>query len=348
MNAGAPSPSEPDFTGRTVEGKYRIEGALGSGAVGTVFSATELSTGRRAAVKIWHSTGEEKQSRARFVREAKALNTLKHPNIVEVYGAGLFEDQPYVAMEFLEGETLEDQLAPTLPLAPDDVVYMARQILSALAFAHKHGVVHRDLKPENIFLASVPDGRPRVKLLDYGLAKFLGAGDDPLGGAQITMTGMVMGTPLYMPPEQAAGAKVDLRVDVYAAGCILFEMFSGRLPFLGNDFGQLMRAHLLDPIPQLDQVLKNNWVATELQTLFDTAMAKDPAERYPDASSMLAAFEMLPRPAVRERNGRQQAMRESAVVETSTSAESANLGTGMLLGVAVGLAALIAVALLLR
>jgi len=318
-NAASPRSDRATLSGRVIEGRYRIEQALGSGAVGTVYGATDLQTGRRAAVKLWHGTADQGQARARFVREAKALDTLRHPNIVEVFGAGIIDDLPYVAMEFLQGTTLEDELVPDQGMNPVVAFSIMRQVLDALAYAHGQNVVHRDLKPENIFLVKGSDGQPQVKLLDYGLAKFLGAGDDPLGGAAITVTGMVLGTPLYMPPEQAAGGKVDLRADVYAAGCILFEMLSGRLPFLGNDYGQLVRAHITAPIPNLAEVRPDCWVAMELQTLFATSMAKNANDRYPNGSQMLTALDMIPRPAMRPKK---QPKPASPMAATSSSFDS--------------------------
>ena len=222
----------------------------------------------------------------------------KHPNIVEVYHAGLVDNLPYVAMEFLEGQTLEDCLVPGEGMEPKLAFRIMRQVLAALAYAHERNVVHRDLKPENIFLVQGSDGQPQVKLLDYGLAKFVGADNDPLGGASITVSGMVLGTPLYMPPEQAAGSKVDLRADVYAAGCILFEMLSGRLPYTGDDFGELIRGHLTAPIPNLAEVRPDRWVAPELQALIDAAMAKKVDDRYDNGGQMLAALDKLPQPAI--------------------------------------------------
>ena len=141
------------------------------------------------------------------------------------------------------------------PLDPALVLDVARQMLAALSYAHGLGVVHRDLKPDNVFLARDGSGRNRVKLLDYGLAKFLSPGDDPVKGA-LTMTGVMMGTPLYMPPEQAAGKTIDARVDVYALGCVLFEMLSGQPPFLGESHAEIFRAHMLAPVPTLEEAFR--------------------------------------------------------------------------------------------
>ena len=294
MNAGAPE----SFVGRVVDDRYEVSQALGEGAVGAVYKAMDRTTGNPVALKIWHAGSQDVQTRGRFVREAKALDVLKHPNIVEVYGYGLVDNVPYVAMEFLQGETLDDLIEKHEVMDHGLAFHLIKQVLSALAFAHGHNVVHRDLKPENIYLVPGADGRPQVRILDYGLAKFLAPEDDPLKGAAITMTGMVMGTPLYMPPEQAAGGSIDLRVDVYAAGCIFFEMLSGRLPYLGDNQMDLLKAHLQAPVPSLAEALGKH-VVPELQAIFETAMAKKPDQRYPTASAMLGAVENLPGKPIR-------------------------------------------------
>lgn len=327
---------QPTLSGRTIEGRYLLEHPLGSGAVGTVFAARDTESGQQVACKLWHGTSDT-QGRARFIREAKALDTLRHPHIVEVYAAGLFEDQPYVVMEHLQGQSLEDMLLGGEPLPGGLAMTLMRQVLSALAYAHQRGVVHRDLKPDNIYVCGRPGEPPVVKLLDYGLAKFLGPDDDPLGGAQITVSGMVMGTPLYMPPEQAAGGSIDVRVDVYAAGCIFFEMLSGRPPYLGEDFGELIRAHITAPIPLLSEAVPNKRVTPAVQSLFDRAMAKDPDARFKDAGEMLAALQALPDTPL------QPAMRAPAAkaARTLSAAEppaAPGLPRSLILGAAAGLA----------
>lgn len=290
MAADAPH----NFVGSVVDDRYEVSAELGEGAVGAVYKAMDRTTGKPVALKIWHTGSHDVQTRGRFVREAKALDVLKHPNIVEVYGYGLVDNVPYVAMEFLQGETLDDLIEKHEVMDSALAFKLFGQVLSALSFAHNLNVVHRDLKPENIFLVPGPDGTPQVRILDYGLAKFLAPEDDPLKGAAITMTGMVMGTPLYMPPEQAAGGAIDLRVDVYAAGCIFFEMLTGRLPFIGDNQMELLRAHLQAPIPLVSDVNTAVNTAPELQAIFNTAMAKKAEARYPSATQMLAALENLP------------------------------------------------------
>ncbi|HKP59696.1 MAG TPA: serine/threonine-protein kinase [Polyangiales bacterium] len=279
--------------GETIDGRFRVDALLGEGAVGAVYRVVELSSGRVLALKQWDTSTLDPQVRGRFLREINALVALDHPNIVKVYGHGMVDRVPYMVLEYLEGQTVDALLADGEPLEPELAFEIARQALRAIAYAHQQNVVHRDLKPENIFLTQV-GGRPHVKILDYGLAKFMTATGDPTRDKTLTSTGMVVGTPLYMPPEQATGASVDLPVDVYAMGCVLFEMLTGRLPFQGESRFDLMTAHMRDPIPRLADVCPGMRIAPELQTLIDRALAKKQTERFPHAEAMLSALESLP------------------------------------------------------
>jgi serine/threonine-protein kinase len=202
---------------------------------------------------------------------------------------------PYVALEYLRGQTLESLVEGGKPLPPALAFDIARQALSAIAYAHSHQVVHRDLKPENIFLAQDERGATIVKILDYGLAKFM-AQESVLSSASAPLTGlgMVVGTPLYMPPEQAAGSSVDLAADVYSIGCVLFEMLAGRPPFMADTNVELINLHLRAPIPRLADALPGMRVAPELQALIDKALAKRQTERFPNATAMFEALNRLP------------------------------------------------------
>jgi eukaryotic-like serine/threonine-protein kinase len=280
--------------GRTVDDRFRVDALLGAGAVGAVYRVLELSTGRVLALKQWDASTLDPQVRGRFLREINALDTLDHPNIVKVYGYGMVDKVPYMVLEYLEGQTVDALLRDGEALEVELALEIARQALTAIAYAHQQNVVHRDLKPENIFLTKQVGERPHVKILDYGLAKFMTATGDPTKDKTLTSTGMVVGTPLYMPPEQATGASVDLPVDVYAMGCVLFEMLTGRLPFQGESRFELVTAHMRDPIPRLEDACKGMRVAPALQALIDRALAKKQTERFPHASAMLAALESLP------------------------------------------------------
>lgn len=296
--------AEP-LVGRVVDERYRVGKQLGEGSVGTVYSATDLKhKDRQVALKVWHDSAMDKQTRGRFLREAKAMETLVHPNMVDIYGYGIVDDMPYMAMEKLEGQTLDDLLVDGEPIEPAVAFNIAGQMLDALAHAHERNVVHRDLKPENIFLVRRSSGRWKVKILDYGLAKFMAPDDDPTKGTALTVQGMLMGSPLYMPPEQAAGGAIDLHTDVYALGCVLFEMLTGQLPYLAESHVELVRMHMMEPIPKLSQTCPDLQVAPELQTLIETAMAKRSVKRYPDAIEMRKAFKALPEGAAQLLRGR--------------------------------------------
>jgi eukaryotic-like serine/threonine-protein kinase len=298
-SAGENRRADP-FLGQRIDGRFKVEAFLGAGTVGSVYRARDLAQGGgQVALKIWNGAALTDQSRGRFMREAMALSTLHHPNIVEVQSYGTVEQLPYVAMEYLDGEPLEALLKDGQPMAAGLAYDVITQILQALAYAHGLGVVHRDLKPDNVVLLDGGQTPRRVKLLDFGLAKFLSPDDDPVKGEALTMLGMVMGTPLYMAPEQAAGRSVDARVDVYAAGCVLFEMLAGRPPFLGESNAEIFRAHMLSPVPRLAELRSDVRVVAGLQALLERALAKDPEQRFAHAGQMLEALLALPTPLLR-------------------------------------------------
>jgi len=292
--------SADPFVGQVVDGRYRVELQLGVGSVGSVYRATDRTTGKPVALKIWNSAADDPQVKGRFLREAQALSTLRHPNIVDVYGYGVVDELPYVAMEYVEGRTLEEQLGEGQPLDAAVALEVMVQVLQALAYAHGLGVVHRDLKPDNVALISVTGGYV-VKLLDFGLAKFLSPDDDPMRGSVLTLLGMVMGTPLYMAPEQADGITVDARVDVYAAGCVFFELLTGRPPYAGETNAEVFRAHMIAPIPQIAELRSDVVVPAEVQQWMEKALAKLPENRFTDAGEMLEQLLTLPRPPLRPR-----------------------------------------------
>jgi serine/threonine protein kinase len=292
----AHSESQRDsMVGRVLGERYRIDSALGSGAVGAVYLATDLQSEQQVALKQWRAERLTDQTRGRFVREASALQTLDHPGIVKVLDHGVNDGVPFVVLEYLDGQTVEAMIGDGKPLAPELAFEIVRQALTAVAYAHKQDVVHRDLKPENLFVRRGEDGSVQVKVLDYGLAKFMQPERDPTKGVALTMTGMIMGTPLYMPPEQAAGSQVDLPVDVYALGCVLFELLSGRPPYLAQTNLELLSAHLRAPIPKLADARPDLLVAPELQALLERALAKKQTERFAHAGAMLAALDALPK-----------------------------------------------------
>ncbi|HEY8428582.1 MAG TPA: serine/threonine-protein kinase [Sandaracinaceae bacterium] len=282
--------------GHVLAGRYRIEGKIGTGGIGIVYRAVQLPLERPVAVKVLHEDlAALDELRARFEREARVLSALTHPHVVSISDYGIDEDRPFLVMELLEGQTLEDVLRES-PLDPERALAIARQILRGLAFAHSKGIAHRDLKPANVFLQRMPDGSEHVKLLDFGLARMVQSDGQADDQPTLTKRGVVFGTPAYMSPEQASGGEADERSDVYSAGVLLFELLAGRRPFLGETRAELLRAHLTSPVPRLASVRPELRVKPELADLIDTAMAKEESERYADARDMLAALDAIEAP----------------------------------------------------
>jgi serine/threonine-protein kinase len=306
QNEAGASPDEGSGTelqaGHVLAGRYRIEHRIGVGGIGLVYRAVQLPLERPVAVKVLHDDLLSlHELRARFEREARVLSALSHPHVVAISDYGIDEDRPFLVMELLEGQTLEEVLRDE-PMEPRRALDLARQILRGLAFAHQKGVAHRDLKPANVLLTQMPDGSEHVKLLDFGLARMVqadGVDDEPA----LTRRGVVFGTPAYMSPEQASGSTADERSDVYSAGALVFELLAGRRPFVGETRVELLRAHLSAPVPRLESVRPELWVAPALADVIDVAMAKDPRERYPNATAMLAALDAIAPPLVSLRDG---------------------------------------------
>lgn len=235
----APKPNRArQLQGRVLDGRYRIIAAIGQGGMGTVYEAEDLVTHRRVAIKVLKPEHAEKpEAVTRLQHEARVAGGLRHENICAVYAVGQLEDgSPYVVMERLHGETLAARLARTGPVAAPELVEVALQVLEGLRAAHARRVLHRDMKPDNIFLCEA-GGRIVAKVVDFGISK--GMGDEK--AHHLTRTGMVMGTPYYMAPEQAMGERdLDGRVDVWGVGVALYEGLSGIRPFVAKNYNALL------------------------------------------------------------------------------------------------------------
>jgi serine/threonine-protein kinase len=257
-------------------GKYAVLAKLGQGAMGEVFRAHDPVLNRDVAVKrISAGLDADEMVRKRFRREAEAAATLSHPNIITVYELGLEGEQLFMAMELLDGVDLKQVLA-TRRLGLDEKLEIVEQMCEGLAFAHAHDIVHRDLKPANIHV--LPSGK--VKIMDFGLAR--------LSGSEMTTTGMVMGTPHYMSPEQVRGAKADTRSDVFAVGCVLYEMLTGRKPFDAESMhAVLFKIMQEDPVPLREAA---PGTPESLAHVVERALAKNPDDRFRDAGEMLAGI----------------------------------------------------------
>lgn len=295
MAAGPGSPTKDALIGRTI-GDFRLEARIGAGATGVVYRAMQLSTHRPAAVKVLNDhLGRISSLERRFRREARVLGKLHHPNIVDIFEFGVTEDATFIAMELLEGETL-DQRIHRAPILSDELLLIAKSIVAALAHAHAHEIVHRDLKPANVFLFQTPHGLG-VKLLDFGLAKVL-AIDELSGDVTLTRKGRVVGTPAYMAPEQITGVSLDPRADIYAFGVLLFEMIADKRPFEYAKRSELLRAHLFEPAPTVESLRPDLKLHASLRELLACALSKDPDARFKNAGELLVALEAVPLDAI--------------------------------------------------
>ncbi|MGE3634042.1 MAG: serine/threonine-protein kinase, partial [Sandaracinaceae bacterium] len=269
--------------GRVLGERYRVTGLLGEGGIGRVYRAQHLVLKREVALKVLLEHYQcVPDLQRRFEREAMALAAMSHPHIVTITDFVSTREVTFLVMELVEGRDLDDMLEEG-PLPPDEAIEIMCQILSSLAYAHSHDVIHRDLKPQNVLIRDLAGGRKHATILDFGLAKFMD-GSGP--SANLTKTGLIVGTPAYMAPEQASGAHADQRADVYAAGVMLYEMFTGEHPFDGEG-QELIRQHLLRPAPPLAAKAPDAVIAPELEQLVARALAKDGVDRFADGGAML-------------------------------------------------------------
>ena len=266
-------------------GKYRIVRPLGRGGMGAVYEALQTDLNRRVALKVLHPhLAQDPQLVTRFRREAMSAAGLGHPNIVQVTDFGRSEEDGsvFLVMELLEGAPLS-AVIDRERLPPARLAQVAWQVLSALEAAHAAGIVHRDLKPDNVFLTSVPGVGDVVKLLDFGIAKLAES-----EGSGLTATGAVLGTPAYMAPEQARGAAVDGRVDVYALGVLMYEALTGRLPYNGANYNAMIAAILTEQPPRIGDLRAD--LPSDLVAVIERAMERDPASRWQSAGAMREAL----------------------------------------------------------
>ncbi|MBM4358152.1 MAG: serine/threonine protein kinase [Deltaproteobacteria bacterium] len=285
--------------GTIVEGRYRIARRLGSGGMSTVveaevIEAVPFATGGRVALKVLHrALSASQESIARLLREADVVRTLAHENVCAVYDMGRTANgQPYLVMEFLEGENLAERIERAGRLDIVEVVTVLTPVLAALEAAHERGVIHRDLKPENIFIVDAARGAAtRTKLLDFGVARNFGHDREQ---QRLTDTGMVMGTPYYMAPEQARGeGKLDQRVDVWALGVILYEALTGERPFHAGNYNALLVKILTQQPREILQVVPE--LPPLIALVVEKALAKRPEERFQTVRELGAALELAAR-----------------------------------------------------
>jgi eukaryotic-like serine/threonine-protein kinase len=283
-------PSDEIAPGAIVGNTYRVDHLLGEGGMGQVFAVTHLKLNKKFALKLLKKEmARDPETRARFLNEAQASGQIHHPNVVEVTDfASLSDGTAYMVMEYLDGQPLSRMIKLGGAIPAQRAVSIIRDIASGLGAAHEAGVVHRDLKPDNVFVLQ-SGGREIAKILDFGVAKVAGA-------AKLTRTGIVFGTPHYMSPEQASGGAIGAGTDIYALGVIMYEMFTGRVPFEADTYMGVLTKHMFEaPLPPSQLT----GVARELGALEDItlrALAKRPEDRYASMSELVADLDRVVSP----------------------------------------------------
>ncbi|WP_437570505.1 MULTISPECIES: serine/threonine-protein kinase [unclassified Sorangium] len=283
LSDGASASGESDpLLGKVLNQKFKIHSLLATGGMGVIYRGEQIALERQVAIKVLTPTNSSNQIdpnfHKRFFLEASILARLQHPNIVTVFDYGRVENMEperyFMAMEFLEGETLFRRLRKAGRLSAPDAMGVARQIARGLREAHKHGVVHRDLKPSNVMLVPGEDTGELVKILDFGLVKVLA--DD---SEELTQQGSFLGSPRFMSPEQISHGKVDLRTDVYSLGVIVYQMLCGKVPFEAQNSVQILIAHLQQPVPRMRERNPEADVPEPLEAFVLRCLSKDPEGR---------------------------------------------------------------------
>jgi serine/threonine protein kinase len=270
-----------DLVGQVIADRYHVTKKLGEGGMGAVYLAEHVKMGRKSAIKVMSSSmSQDPDAVSRFNREANNASRIQHPNICAIYDFGETSDGLiYLAMEFIEGASLNDILKKSGPMTLQRATSILRQTAEALHVAHTAGIVHRDLKPDNIMIAQQA-GKDLVKVVDFGIAKAVG-GDE--SGQKVTKTGLVVGTPEYMSPEQLSGDKLDGRSDLYSLALVYYRMITGTLPFVAETSQETMIKRLTDEPMPLHQALPTGNFPPALQAAMDRGLARYAGERYSDA-----------------------------------------------------------------
>ena len=292
LEAADSIPLSDPMIGLTIDARYEILALLGEGGMGQVYEARHLALDRHFAIKVLRrDLAQDDELASRFIQEARATASVRHPNVVEITDFGRLDDRaggaPYFAMELLVGETLGHIIKAGGPIPAGRAVRIIKQVAGALAAAHGCGIVHRDLKPDNVFLVGGVAGGAAsedVRVVDFGAAKIIGA-------SRVTRQGIVFGTPHYMSPEQASGQPVDHRADIYALGVIMYEMFTGRVPFEADTYMGVLTQHMfVQPAPP-SQLCTPACELGVLEEITMVCLAKKPEQRYASMTALSSALD---------------------------------------------------------
>lgn len=277
-------PGADPLVGTICDGTYKIVSRIGKGGMGSVYRAHHLHLDREAAIKILRGQAfQNPASIQRFRQEARSLSLLSHPNIVHCYAFGIHEDHCFLSMDFVDGTTLQDDIAEHGPLSEERFFKIFHQVLLALSHAHASSIIHRDLKPENIMLVQENNQCDIVKLVDFGIAKI--SSDIAKSAQKLTQSGGIVGSPLYMSPEQCSGKALDARSDLYSLGCVMFFALTGSPPFREQGLVDTVRSHIEEEPPPLP-----HHISGAISNLIETAMSKAPSDRFASATDMDAAL----------------------------------------------------------
>jgi len=261
--------------------KYEFITVTGSGGMSVVYKARRLDTGEIVAIKMMHSLLMNEQALKRFQQEAKAITSLRHPNIINVHDFGVSEHgQPYMVMDFIDGNTLADVIKEKGGLTIAESLHRFIQLCDALEHAHEVGVFHRDLKPSNIMISNRDGNFADARIVDFGIAKLLDKENEGNEDGHLTRTGELFGSPLYMSPEQCRGSIVDARTDIYSMGCVMYETLTGKPPLKGASMVETFVLQMSEVPPSLSEACPHKQFPEELEAVIAKALAKDPDDRF--------------------------------------------------------------------
>lgn len=294
-----------DMIGSTFAKKYEITSVLGEGGMSVVYKAKHKYMERTVAIKLLHKhLIADAVALQRFQQESQAASSLSHPNIVTVYDFGIEEGQAFFVMDCLEGPTLQDVLEKEGRISTNEAVQILVQLCDGLDHAHRKGVVHRDLKPSNVVLMPQEDGSKLLKIVDFGIAKLMP--EEGKSRQQLTQTGEVFGSPLFMSPEQCMGRPPDQRSDIYSVGCLIYEALSGVPPLMGETSFETMTKHVNDMPLNFKQLGSELNIPPEIEAVVFKCMQKEPDKRYQSASEIIQDLPVTERPAIRNITGQHQ------------------------------------------